>query len=43
MKKIIVCLFCLSLINANELLEEFNKYPAKIYQGEIVLLLKLVE
>lgn len=34
MKKIIVCLFCLSLINANELLEEFNKYPAKIYQGE---------
>lgn len=34
MKKLIVCLFCFSFINANELLEEFNKYPAKIYQGE---------
>lgn len=34
MKQIIMCLFCFSLINANDLLEEFNKYSTKIYQGE---------
>lgn len=34
MRKIIACLFCFALANANEALEEFNKYPAKIYQGE---------
>lgn len=34
MKKLIACLFCISLINANELLEKFDEYPATIYQGE---------
>lgn len=34
MKKAIVYLFCFLLVNANELLEEFNKYPTSVYQGK---------
>lgn len=34
MKKVIMCLFCFLLVHANELLEEFNKYPANVYQRE---------